>query len=261
MRRRRAANSDVSRAGRAGRVLALVSFAAALICALAALLVGPAYRYELLALGTAFMALRLSVLASVGVAACGLLAVVLLMYARRRGGGMAAAVIAVVAGAGTATPPLLLYMQSRELPAIHDISTDTSNPPAFVALEPLRRMAPNGNGYPADSARLQGSAYSDIRSFEIATPPTQTFERALRAAKAMRWQIVSVAPADGRIEATTRTTMFGFADDVVIRVAPTPKGSRVDVRSASRLGRGDLGANAKRVRSFLREFASAGSSG
>ena len=167
----------------------------------------------------------------------------------------------MLVGTFVATPPLLLYWQSRGLPPIHDISTDSREPPPFVALEPMRRMAPNGLDYPADSARLQGSAYPDIRSFEIATPPTLTFERALRAAKAMHWQIVSVAPADGRIEATTRTAMFGFTDDIVIRVRATSTGSKVDVRSASRLGRSDLGANAKRIRAFLREFASAGSTG
>lgn len=261
MRRRRAAVTNVSRAGRAGRVLAHLSLSAALVFAAVALLAGPAYRHEFLSLGTAFTLLRSSALALLGSAAAGLLAVLLLLASRRRGGGMAAAVLAVLVGAGAATPPLLLYAQSRDLPPIHDISTDIRNPPAFVAIQPLRRMTPNGNDYPLDSARLQKGAYPDIRSFEIATPPTETFERALRAAKAMRWQIVSVGPADGRIEATTRTMMFGFVDDVVIRVRPTPKGSAVDVRSASRVGRGDMGANARRIRAFFREFADAGASG
>jgi uncharacterized protein (DUF1499 family) len=81
--------------------------------------------------------------------------------------------------------------------------------------------------------------------------PVLAFDRALGAARAMGWRIVDANPGQGRIEATDTTFWFGFQDDVVIRVAPTETGSRVDVRSLSRAGRSDVGTNAKRVRAFL----------
>ena len=77
------------------------------------------------------------------------------------------------------------------------------------------------------------------------------FIRAERAARAQGWEMVAVVPAEGRIEATETTRWFGFKDDVVIRVRPAAAGSRVDVRSVSRVGRGDVGTNARRVRAFL----------
>ena len=67
----------------------------------------------------------------------------------------------------------------------------------------------------------------------------------------MGWEIVDANPGQGRIEATDATFWFGFKDDMVVRVAPTETGSRVDVRSLSRVGRSDVGTNAKRIRAFL----------
>ena len=78
-------------------------------------------------------------------------------------------------------------------------------------------------------------------------PPDRAFEPALSAAREMGWEIVDAASKDGRIEATDTTFWFGFKDDVVIRITPTPEGSRIDVRSLSRVGRSDVGTNAKRI--------------
>lgn len=250
-------HDNIGTGARIGRALARLALLATLGAALVALAAGPAYRHELAGLGLAIGALRGAVWVALGGAAAALLALLFMLPSRRRHGGAASAICALLIGTAVAAPPLLLYRQARELPPIHDISTDLRNPPRFVTLEPARRMAPNGVDYPAESQRLQGDAYPDIQTFEIATPLTPTFQRALRAAEAMDWQIVSVAPADGRIEATAHTLMFGFKDDVVIRVSAAPQGSKVDVRSASRVGRSDLGANAKRIRAYLREFASA----
>ena len=71
----------------------------------------------------------------------------------------------------------------------------------------------------------------------------------------MGWQIVDANAREGRIEATATTFWFGFKDDVVVRIVPAPGGSRVDVRSVSRVGVSDVGANAKRVRDFLQKLA------
>ena len=68
----------------------------------------------------------------------------------------------------------------------------------------------------------------------------------------MQWEIVSSRPADGILEATTTTAWFGFRDDIVVRVRPNGDHSRIDVRSCSRVGRGDAGKNADRIRRFFR---------
>jgi uncharacterized protein (DUF1499 family) len=85
----------------------------------------------------------------------------------------------------------------------------------------------------------------------MSVPPAEAFARAERAARAMGWQIVAVAPEAMRIEATDTTLFFGFKDDIVIRVRPSEHGSVVDMRSLSRVGTSDVGVNAKRIRAFL----------
>jgi uncharacterized protein (DUF1499 family) len=136
---------------------------------------------------------------------------------------------------------------------IHDITTDTEDPPQFVALLALRRTTYNGPEYGGDEiARIQKAAYPDIRPRDLADTPARAFERALRAARGMGWAVVAAVPEDGRIEATATTPLLRFKDDVVIRVTARGAGSRIDVRSKSRLGRSDLGANAKRIRRYFR---------
>ncbi|HSQ03681.1 MAG TPA: DUF1499 domain-containing protein [Burkholderiales bacterium] len=144
------------------------------------------------------------------------------------------------------------------VPRIHDITTDTENPPAFVAIVPLRKGAPNAAEYDGPkTAAAQKAAYSDIKPLQMSMPPAQAFDRALSAARDMGWEIVAAEPAQGRIEATDRTFWFGFKDDVVIRVAAADGGSRIDVRSKSRVGASDRGMNAKRVRVYMHKLSQA----
>jgi uncharacterized protein (DUF1499 family) len=77
------------------------------------------------------------------------------------------------------------------------------------------------------------------------------FKRAEATARAMGWEIVAAEPGEGRIEATDTTMWFGFKDDIVIRIVPEGEGSRLDIRSMSRVGKSDLGKNADRIRKFL----------
>jgi uncharacterized protein (DUF1499 family) len=100
-------------------------------------------------------------------------------------------------------------------------------------------------------AELQRKAYPDIRPLELPVPPQQAFSKALAAAEAMGWEIVAQDPAAGRIEAVATTLWFDFKDDVVIRVAEAGRGSRIDIRSKSRVGRSDIGTNARRIRAYL----------
>ena len=161
-------------------------------------------------------------------------------------------VAGVVMGALTFGLPWSMRNRAQRLPHIHDITTDTANPPRFVAILPLRKNAPNSAEYGGDKiAALQKQGYADIAPLVMKMPPAAAFDRALSTAREMGWEIVAAVPADNRIEATATTLLFGFKDDIVIRITPAADGSRIDVRSVSRVGRSDLGTNAKRIRSFL----------
>jgi uncharacterized protein (DUF1499 family) len=170
--------------------------------------------------------------------------------ARRRAAALAA--VAAVVGLGAVAVPWWYRRSAGGLPAIHDVTTDTENPPEFVAILPLRQGAPNSAEYGGpEIAAQQRAAYPDVEPVRLDVPPAAALARAERAARGLGWEVVAVDSADGRIEATTRTRWFGFHDDVVVRVTPEGAGSRVDVRSVSRVGKGDVGANAQRVRAFV----------
>jgi len=148
---------------------------------------------------------------------------------------------------------------AQSVPAIHDITTDTENPPAFVSILPLRKDAANPAEYGGpEIAAKQKTAYPDLAPAMLPLPPPPAFEQALRTARDMGWTIVDSNPGEGRIEATDTTFWFGFKDDIVIRVAAANQGSRVDVRSVSRVGRSDVGTNAKRIRKFLERLKKTG---
>lgn len=144
-------------------------------------------------------------------------------------------------------------------PPIHDISTDLVHPPAFVAARKLRRAGENSPDYEGEKiAAIQRRAYPDIRPLTSPLTPVQAFARAAVTARRLGWRLVDENPADGRLEATDSTRIFHFTDDIVIRIRPRGTGSRIDVRSASRVGVGDFGANAGRIRHFLHAFRDAG---
>lgn len=153
-------------------------------------------------------------------------------------------------------PPLILLGQAKAVPPIHDITTDVADPPAFVALLEVRDKSPNGAAYggPAIAAQQQ-KAYPEVKPLVIAAPPREAMQKALDAARSMGWEVRASDAASGRIEATATTPWFGFKDDVIVRIRPEGAGSRVDVRSVSRVGGGDIGANAKRIREFLSRLA------
>jgi uncharacterized protein (DUF1499 family) len=187
----------------------------------------------------------------------GIAALVLSVAALVLGGRRAIAALALLAGLGALLPPLMFQRTAKSVPPIHDISTDTDNPPAFVAVVERRHDASNPVEYGGpEIAAQQHQAYPDLRPVTLSDPPARAFERALEAAKGQGWEIVASAPADGRIEATDTTRFFGFKDDVVVRVKPEGAGSRVDVRSLSRVGKSDVGKNASRIRAYLRALGS-----
>ncbi len=139
---------------------------------------------------------------------------------------------------------------------IHDITTDTEDPPSFVDVLPHRRWAWNPPGYsgPAVAAQ-QRAAWPEIEPLETRTDRARVHVAAREAMRRAGWQIVGDDMAAGRLEAIAVTPWLRFRDDVVVRLRDRPEGgTRVDVRSKSRLGRSDLGTNARRVLEYLRDL-------
>jgi uncharacterized protein (DUF1499 family) len=162
---------------------------------------------------------------------------------------LAALVICLVA----ASVPVRMFIVARSVPMIHDITTDTDNPPQFDAILKLRKNALNPVAYSGQEvADQQHKAYPDIVPLILDLAPDQTFERSLKAAKDLGWTVISRNEEKGFIEATDTTFWFGFTDDIVIRISQQDKGSRIDLRSLSRVGKSDAGANAERIRKFLK---------
>jgi len=226
-------------------VIAVVAVVVSAVALAALLAAGPGTRIGWWTFRTGFSLLRWAVYGGVAGMALALAALV-------AGGQRALAAVALLLGLAAALPPWQLQRSARLAPPIHDISTDTDDPPRFVAVVPLRQGASNPVEYGGpEIAAQQHKAYPDLTSAVLPLPPARAFERALQAARAQGWEIVAAVPAEGRIEATDTTRWFGFKDDVVIRVRPDGAGSRVDVRSVSRVGRGDVGTNARRIRGFL----------
>lgn len=143
----------------------------------------------------------------------------------------------------------------QQVPSIHDITTDTVNPPLFSDAALVRHASHNTVVYAPDNAPLQAVAYPDVQPLFLTVSPEQALSLSAQVAQAMGWQLYRVDEAVGVIEAYDKTALLGFVDDVVIRISAQQEGVRVDVRSASRIGVSDLGANAQRIRSFLRELA------
>ncbi len=192
--------------------------------------------------------------------ATAVLSIIALLVPGWRAGRVAPLLFALLLSAVVAYVPWSFQRKARSVPAIHDITTDTERPPEFVAILPMRADAPNPPEYAGpETAAQQRAAYPDIRPVILSNDPVAAFRAARAAADEMGWDIIIADSAAGRIEATATTMWFGFKDDVVIRVEPVEQGSRVDVRSKSRVGRGDVGANAARIRKYVKKLSGPGS--
>ena len=234
--------------------VALVGFIAAVFAVLMVGGAGPAYRLMHVGLGTAFTLLRWGAWLGLGAAAVALIGA---LVARHRAGGRGwvLALAGVILGCAAFGVPFAIYQSASKVPPIHDITTDTKSPPRFVAVVPLRAGARNPTEYEGEAVAVQQhAAYPDIQPVSLAVPPDVAFQRALTVARDLGWEIVAAIPSEGRIEATDTTSWFGFKDDVVIRITPEATGSRLDVRSLSRIGGSDLGKNAARVRAYLQRL-------
>ncbi len=182
------------------------------------------------------------------------------------------AVTALLIGFALIAYPAYLGIKARNLPAIYDITTDPIDPPQFDAIARLRPRDANPVTYAGlYAAEQQHNAYSDIEPDDTNSTPQEAYDAAMKVIAKRKWRVVDAHPPqapqavptprnvairpaaarDGIIEAVARTPILGFRDDVVVRIRPTADGTRIDVRSASRYGRNDLGSNAARVRNLI----------
>jgi len=231
-----------------------VSLAAVIVAAVALLLLvtaGPGYRIGLFSLELALLGMLRW--AAYGGAAGVVLSAIAIYWGRRHQlrGAQAVAALALLTSLVVIAVPLEFMRRARAVPPIHDISTDLENPPAFKAVVPLRADAPNALDRPADVNEQQRTGYPDVKPVTLPDPPDRAFDHALQTAQAMDWEIASADKSSGTIEATDTTTWFGFKDDVAVRLTPWGAGTRVDVRSVSRVGISDIGTNARRIQAFL----------
>ena len=250
-------DTDASRRGSKGSIsrLAIAGFALSLLAILAAMGAGVGTRTGGWDFRQGFTILRWAAwLGAVG--ACLSLGGAILARPGRGRRGLLLAVTGIVLGGLAFGVPANRYRIAQQVPRIHDVTTDTENPPRFVSILPLRKDAPNPAEYGGpEIAAQQRAAYPDIRPLEVGIPPPEAYRRALATARRMGWRIVDADEEDGRIEAVATTRWVGFKDDVVIRIDRSARpGSRVDVRSVSRVGISDVGANACRIRAFLAKF-------
>ena len=233
-------------------LIARVGFFAALMAGLAALLSGTGTSYGLWNYRTGISVLRWAAYGGIAAAALsliGLIASLRIVIVR----GFLWALLGVVIGVFIAGLMLHWKQVAESMPPIHDITTDTKNPPQFFTLLRFLGSGENSPVYAGEEvAAQQRKAYPDIIPLILPVSTEQGFEMALAVSRRLGWQIIDADKNAGRIEAVATTFWFGFKDDIVIRLRRQNAGCRVDIRSESRVGVSDLGKNAERIRKFLR---------
>ncbi len=158
-----------------------------------------------------------------------------------------------------AIPPVLLFgaliSSAGDYPPIHDVSTNPDDTPLFTtAGVSLRGADSNPVAINPDAIAVQREHYPDLQTIVLSMSREDAFQRASDVAESLGWEIYNSEPGNGLVEAAYTSFWFGFVDDIVIRVRPLEgnRAAEVDLRSVSRVGRGDLGANANRIRAFTR---------
>ena len=206
------------------------ALALALAAAFALLASGPGTRFGAWDYRAGFDLLRWGVCIGGAAAVIGLIG---LVVPKLRTGNVSVLLLALIVGLVCVALPLQFRSRAGSVPRINDISTDFANPA---------------------TAEEQKKGYPDLKPLELAVAPDAAYSRALAAAEAMRWEIVKSDPKARTLEAVDTTPWFGFKDDITVRVSAAGRGSRVDMRSKSRVGRSDLGTNARRIRGYLQHL-------
>ncbi|MEA3018313.1 MAG: hypothetical protein QOI38_3035 [Sphingomonadales bacterium] len=200
-------------------------------------------------------------------AAGGLLALVAI-FLRRRGGGRLGLLnlIALLVSLAFCFYLYSLYRTAYSVPPIHDVSTNLVDYPRYYR---LRVRDDNLASVPADRRpdlaaltprerwmAYHRDAYRDLATLRVQWPVAETVGRAERLARDRGWEVVTVDTGQGILEAVATSRFFRFKDNIVVRVRPLSAGggSMVDMRSMSRVGVSDVGANARRIRDFLADL-------
>ena len=216
------------------------------------------YKYGLTGLAPSLISILVALVGAGLVFVAGLIMVIV---ATRKGLGKDRNLI-VVAMVISLIPVLFVVpqmMKAQSVPGIHDISTDTDNPPEFSALVAERLETDNDLIYEdevvgAKTAEIQQAAYPNVKTLQSTLSVEEATNKAASVLQSQGLEVANVDPEMGLVEATATTAWFGFKDDVVVRAAATESGSAIDVRSVSRVGRSDIGANAARIEAFLSAF-------
>jgi hypothetical protein len=176
--------------------------------------------------------------------------------------GAARVFLGCIVALGLLAIPASVWLVSLGYPKVYDISTDMSEPPAFIAAKAERGPGANPVAYPGKAfADLQRQTWPDLKSLIIPRPTDETYELVLQALTKLKLKPTRGVPPDdeagtpGFIETTDRSLILGLTDDIAIRVVAEDDSSRVDVRSAARYGPLDFGRNAEHVRTILKEIA------
>lgn len=218
---------------------------------------GLALRLELAHFGPVFQVFKMAGLAALGVALVSML-VFVWGLAKKDPHSRRNALWATVLGLLPVALPLITVGRSNfDVPPIHDITTDVWNPPRYQTVLSLREKGDNSPAYGGEAVAVKqrgADIYVDIRPLDLQLPVERATEISADVAEDLGWRVVALEPRRGHLEAVDRTPLLGFSDDVVVRVTAENGGSRVDVRSSSRVGVSDLGANARRIRRFLEQL-------
>jgi len=171
---------------------------------------------------------------------------------RRQGPGPGRSRARIATAIGLVLTALLLQaaLPGREYPPINDITTDLDDPPEFASSREVAAYAAFDMRYPEDFVSVVREGYPDLGTLKLKLNPDAAYAQSLKAARGLGWEITYEDAAKGRFDASQTSAIFRFVDDIAVRVRPLGSGSEVDIRSRSRLGRGDLGANAERIRRF-----------
>ncbi|PIE55954.1 MAG: hypothetical protein CSA34_06605 [Desulfobulbus propionicus] len=212
------------------------------------------YRMQLLALKPALLGVAGALFLVIFMGMFSLL-VILVCVVKGRSGLSRWALLAVLFALPTLVGVLVQGLRSVGVPSIHDISTDLEDPPRFVRAAELRDPQDNPLEYAGVKlANRQRQGYPEIGPQLVALPAREAFVRCLEIAGKLGWEVTVQDPDGGRIEAVDQSLLFGFIDDIVIRIRSVDDKSRVDLRSVSRVGVSDLGVNARRIKAFQEEL-------
>ncbi|UTW44225.1 DUF1499 domain-containing protein [bacterium SCSIO 12696] len=234
------------------RLLNTALFIALAICLLLFVVAICGYRLEFWRFGMSAKIIRWGIYLAMGVGVAGIGVFIKALIDK-------SSVVPAIAAVAIAVIPVAMVvpkvLEARSVPKIHDITTDLVTPPAFDKVVLLR----GDNSNPLDRAnpelaKLQSDAYPDIQPIVSQLTLPQAIERAADVAESLGWEVVNLDQSTGLVEAVVTTPMFGFKDDVVVRVTRNDGDTRIDLRSVSRVGRSDLGANAARIRRFIQAF-------